>query len=283
MSSATYYSTYNVRLIILFTDDNISVKRRYTTQEWMVLILPFCLFVNCTIVFSTFYWHDNTSIQFLYSMLPVERHHTGVFMIFWIMETAFLEFYLATAYQSIYLQVLFFQNSMEGFRDRMSFIQSPSFHVCADRIYRECMICRQMQLNINLFNDMNSYIIFAVKIYWLTAAIDNYFFGIKFFSSKPVLGVAIMFLAIFHTCLFSIMYDTAFSVPRTMQEYKDAILVVTMKLQNRRQKAEIKRIAESIPQVGVKVGTFHTLERVSTPNFVGYIAEKVSALLITSM
>ncbi|CAG7817647.1 unnamed protein product [Allacma fusca] len=159
--------------------------------------------------------------------------------------------------------------------------RSRTFKITPSRIIKECMNCRTMQLNINLFNDLNAHIIFAVKIYWLAVAIENYYFGIKFFSKKPMHAAGLLWLGIFHTFLFSTMYDKAFSVPQKMRHFKQEIQVVAMKLSDKAKRDEVRRFIRSIPLVGVKVGSFHKLERESTPNYVDYIAEKVSGLLIT--
>ena len=40
------------------------------------------------------------------------------------------------------------------------------------------------------------------------------------------------------------------------------------------------RRVKSVPPVGIRVGQFHTLERASTPNFIGFVVENIVTVLV---
>ena len=95
---------------------------------------------------------------------------------------------------------------------------------------------------------------------------------------------SLVFFAIFSdiVTLYSILYEKAFAVPETCQKAKKAVKkeVTGSSLLDRKWKKYAIRCVDSVPNYGIKVGSFHTFERESTPVFIDYIVRNIAGLLV---
>ena len=156
---------------------------------------------------------------------------------------------------------------------------------------------RQLVGLSELFNRCFPFCIFAWKICSLSISIMCYFFVIRHFQNFPFLCILGSYIAIALTLTYTIMYENAFSIPGKMDELKNEFLLTAQKTSTSKSasnpvtsgngnktssfKAEMKREIKRIRGVGIKVGSFHQMERESTPNFVDYVVNQVVNLLVT--
>ena len=81
--------------------------------------------------------------------------------------------------------------------------------------------------------------------------------------------------------LYAFMYEKAFAIPEGLGRVKRGL---RMRVRQCRTSGATKMVTmqlKSIPAVGIKVGNFHTLQRVSTPIFVDYVVCNIVNLLGT--
>ena len=70
-------------------------------------------------------------------------------------------------------------------------------------------------------------------------------------------------------------------VPTMIQDIKKTMKLSASKECRKAVRKVMVRQLASIPLVGIKVGEFHTLERVSTPVFLHYIVTNIVGILVT--
>ena len=163
-------------------------------------------------------------------------------------------------------------------------------------IRREILVLRQilkemkeLALFIEIFNHCFPPCIFALKLMCLGGAILFYFFTIRHFQDFPFLALFTGYIAVLLTLVYGILYQKAFSIPEKMELLKNGFLnsaqkstsTTTLDDKSPRILSEMNREIRGIRNVGVKVGSFHTLERESTPNFVDFVLRNVVSLLVT--
>ncbi|CAG7717144.1 unnamed protein product [Allacma fusca] len=90
-----------------------------------------------------------------------------------------------------------------------------------------------------------------------------------------------LYMGTYTVVLFSVIYDHAFSIPDKMVLIKRELLENSNLLGSRFGDNILYRKFKSIPSCGIQVGSFHTFERISTPNFLSYVTQQVCNLLVT--
>ena len=132
-------------------------------------------------------------------------------------------------------------------------------------------------------NEVHCYVIFSLKIISITLCILNGYAGIAHFHENPVFGVMHYVLAFDLLLLYSIIYDRAFMIPFRIGEAVKSMSVGMLPKMSRGQGAGrelLERQLRSIPRAGIRVGSFHTLERISTPVFIDYIIKNIVNMLV---
>ena len=139
---------------------------------------------------------------------------------------------------------------------------------------------RELQHWVALFNTLNSQGIFFIKLFFISSGTLR---GYTALSSWDKLPRAIVSSVLFseNLVLYSVVYEKAFAVPDGFKAGKKAVLVgiMTSKL-GMMCRAYAKRCVRSIPNAGIRVGSFHTFERLSTPIFIDFIVRNVVGLLV---
>ena len=82
--------------------------------------------------------------------------------------------------------------------------------------------------------------------------------------------------------LYSVLYEKAFAVPETCGRAKRAMIreITGSGLLERQWKNYGVRCIKSVPNYGIRVGSFHTFERESTPAFIDYVVRNIAGLLV---
>ena len=140
---------------------------------------------------------------------------------------------------------------------------------------------RKIQLQVNLFNNMNRFIIFSFKFLCITMCTLNGYYMIAHFSADPLYGgvyvIAFWFLGI----SYSLMYEKAHAIPTMIGQTKSTVLLrVRSGVHSPGLKQKIEIYLRSVPAIGIQVGRFHTFERVATPVFVDFVFGNVMGLLV---
>ena len=140
---------------------------------------------------------------------------------------------------------------------------------------------RSTQLYATLLNVLHADLIFTWKLLCLFLSIVSGFAALAYFSVHPVFGV--QYYAVFFdtSFIYMVIYGKAFEVPQRISKTRNAIRLAANRLKNRAEWKMIERQVRSIPEVGVKVGEFHVLEKTSTPVFLDFVVNNVVNLLVT--
>ena len=140
--------------------------------------------------------------------------------------------------------------------------------------------CRRAQLSLARFNLSFSGTVFALKLVVMVASIFGFTFSIKFMTKQPLLGGISTHYGIEGVLMFTTLYNDLFRIPAYVEQIKSSLRVSANKLANPRHTKHVKLLANSIPYVGVKVGSFRFFEREATLIFIDFIANQVMSLLI---
>jgi hypothetical protein len=91
------------------------------------------------------------------------------------------------------------------------------------------------------------------------------FFAIRIMESHFFLGGFSGLSALYVVTTFSILYEKAFRIPADFSRVKTRMQVIVKIANFLREKEEMERVIWGISSIGIKVGSFYTLERISTP------------------
>ena len=164
---------------------------------------------------------------------------------------------------------------------------SPSFRRCHSRgsytlkifldSYRKM---RELHLWVQLFNHLNSYGIFLFKIYCILLGIVWGYFVVSHMEHFPYF---LAFFAIFAdvTLLYSVLYEKAFQVPGELQLVRKKMLLgINCPGRNLKVRRYGQRCLRTIPSLGIRVGSFHSFEKTSTPIFIDFVIRNIAGLLV---
>ena len=105
----------------------------------------------------------------------------------------------------------------------------------------------------------------------------------EFYHQSPLLSVLNVQLLFAVSTTYNIMYNSAFSVPRSMKKIKSQLVnhLKSAKLTSSAQRALLSRSVGSIRLLGIRTGQFGYLQRTSTPKFVDFCVKNVVRLSIS--
>ena len=141
---------------------------------------------------------------------------------------------------------------------------------------------RGLQLLIQIYNQSYSYMHFNEKIFSLTTMIVNVSFGILLLRQDSHLATQYLFFGIECAGIYCVMFQKAFAIPRIIRKFKGKVgsVAKTNGAIDPFMKTEILKWVRSVPPVAIKVGSFHTFERMSTPSFLAFGMKNIVRILI---
>ena len=140
---------------------------------------------------------------------------------------------------------------------------------------------RSLQLLIQLLNQGYHNISYAYKVFDAFWFIVMTSFGIIRFSSSPILGCTYLFMGVDAAIFYCVIFHKAFAIPMATRKLKGKLMFLAkLKISNVGERRAICSQIGSIPPIGIKVGMFHTFERMSTPNFLGFGLKNIVRILI---
>ena len=142
---------------------------------------------------------------------------------------------------------------------------------------------RELHLWVQLFNHLNDNGIFLFKLYCIFLATVWGFFAVSHMDHLPY---SVIFFAIFmdQVLLYSVLYEKAFQVPAEFHKVRKAVLFgISKSGMELKYRKYAERCVWSVPSLGIRVGSFHTFERVSTPVFIDFIARNIAGLIVMKL
>ncbi|CAG7725647.1 unnamed protein product [Allacma fusca] len=137
------------------------------------------------------------------------------------------------------------------------------------RVQRAFMVCRRLQLNTLIFNQCYADINWVLKLGAIFVSIGGFYFFISFFHIHPYQATANLSVVVPVFVGFSVLYGKAFRLPDRFEALKDKIAVISARLIWG--SFEAKKQIVSVPNLSIRVGEFHVLERNSTLNFIDFV------------
>ena len=104
-------------------------------------------------------------------------------------------------------------------------------------------------------------------------------FTIKYFGSSWILISYTGMQTVEIVMIYCAAYQNAFQIPEDIKKMKK-LMVQLARLGPKNQLRRLQMQVTAIPLVGVKVGDFHLVERMSTPNFIHFFLIQVANLLL---
>ena len=138
-----------------------------------------------------------------------------------------------------------------------------------------------VQLFIQLFNNINSWFLHGIKMTLISTAILHGYVGIRFGHTCVWIGG---FCAFIHVCSF-VAYCGAFQRAHQLiemqREVKQELLVACDKCRRRNVRTEIQKALKALRCTGMRVGSFHEMERNSALVFADFVERQIVGLLVT--
>ena len=141
---------------------------------------------------------------------------------------------------------------------------------------------RQLQFSVQLFNQMNACTIWILKLLCVLGFVLCAFTFIRFYDEGLLLRGFCLTTALDAVFVYIFIYDKAFSIQSRLAKTKmEMIRVCSQNIKTQVEGMELKKRIISIPNCGIRVGSFHYFERMSSPNFVLFVVFNLGRMLIT--
>ena len=285
----------------------LSRWRRYTLQDLIALFAPPMVFTAAIAVTACFL-HAPEMKLLLYAAVPEQLNTPVVFALCMVEDIRCVLLVATTAMGVFPVQVLAFDRinlslSELAVHSRSSrFLKSTYSHArpCMssfdvlykmlfprsdryrqDQSAQDIRALRELQLYVSFVNEVHSYIIFTFKMYCISLCIVTGYAAVAHFSENHLFGVMYYILFIDCLCLYALIYDKAFQIPRLFDKaLKGIMLRLCLNFPRGRMREYHEKQLRSVPRVGVKVGGFHTLERTSTLVFIHHVFTNIVNMLV---
>ena len=144
---------------------------------------------------------------------------------------------------------------------------------------------KKLQVELTLFNQVFASSVFALKITAIGLVVLCGFGAIQFLHENPLLAVSNAVFALDAMCVYNILYDRGFAIPRQLTALKKLVLLkLKLKLaQGTHDTESVHRMVKALKSVrvmAVRVGAFHYLQRLSTPTFLDFCTKNLVRLVM---
>ena len=256
-----------------------SRMKTWTRQELVAVACPYCNVIAAILVLAIYSTQQDLT-ALLYAALP-ESLKSPAWFICLLLPEANLLFYTAFGVTLVLqLHVLFplkltrIMQGIETFIDRND-LSLAELHWAVGQV-------RTVQLLVTLFNAGHRNVIQCFKLLCIGVATVNGYASIAHSGENLIYG----FMSSCVTCntifLYAFVYEKAFAIPTGLQNLKGKLKMSLVRRYGRN--LSITKAMEmqinSIPAIGLRVGDFHLMERVSTPVFMDYVVRNVVNLLV---
>ena len=141
---------------------------------------------------------------------------------------------------------------------------------------------RQVQVKISLFNQVHSWLVYEIKLAFLGTSILFGFAAIQLFHEDRVLSIISAVILLDNLCVFTVLYDKGFSIPRRVERLRSLLVfkLRTSQVITEQGRDMLMRQVKSVGTVAVRVGQFHYLERASTPRYMDFSMKNIMRLVM---
>ncbi|CAG7729389.1 unnamed protein product [Allacma fusca] len=232
----------------------------------------------CTAVLMTavLVW-DQSRLHMFYSAVPTRFQTPLTFSFCLIFEIISILTEISCASLNFYMHILFFEMVNNQLKAMIIATQSFKNKQLATNHVRKL---RHLQILIQFFNQANSYMIFTSKLNCLAAPVITGYVAVRYFSNNPMTGIFCIVLAVDSLACFGLIYEKAFMIPANMVRLKEQVSVAIFDRRDIRSSVEQLKTLRSIPPLGIRVGSFHTMERLSTLLFIEFVTSKLASALV---
>ena len=249
--------------------------RECSLQDLVAIFLPYMMILTDPVIIACFIL-DPTMNLLLYSALPTSYQNWLSFSICLVEETRLLGFCMGIVTPVWQLQVVAFDLICHTLQ---TLIESAQVRHVKD-VEHIFSRLRCLQLYIKLLNTVNGKLIFTWKLLSLGLSIVSGFAAIAHFKDRLIFGI--MYYAIFldAVLIYALLYEKAFKVPELFDKLRKLLGRQAGRHGTRFERKFVQRQVMAIPLLGIKVGEFHMLERMSTPMFFHYVLINVVSMLV---
>ena len=121
------------------------------------------------------------------------------------------------------------------------------------------------------------FVIKCVTLFWVITFIA---FGILSAYSNPFIFYSCLFFGTQFALIYCITFHKAFATPMLTKKVKSKLSNFVKTTIHGADRLEYEKLIRSIPPIGIKVGSFHSFERMSTPNFLAFALKNITRILI---
>jgi hypothetical protein len=130
-----------------------------------------------------------------------------------------------------------------------------------------------IELQVLLFNLNFSTFVQVIKLCGLTGSIIGGFGAVKLMNSNVPFALVFGVFFVEGNVLYSLISNEAHKIPERVNELKFKMVVGS-------RKKEVTRVVRSIPELGIRAGSFNVMEREATLIFVDYSLRQILSLLL---
>ena len=131
---------------------------------------------------------------------------------------------------------------------------------------------------MNIFNLSTSGVVYSYKLISLTTAIVGMYFVVRLALLQPLL-VTLIFITLMvnGVSFYCVVWPNVSVIPDTMDEIRRGLSLKNLTAADRRL---AQKFSQSVSCVAVKVGSFSSMERNSTPIFLDFVVGNTASFLV---
>ena len=118
------------------------------------------------------------------------------------------------------------------------------------------------------------------KLLCIASCIFSGYAVIAHLKEYPIFGIMYVFIFFDLSLAYLFVYEKAFQVPAHLARVKSLLKACAVRYRNKGERKLLTSQVNSIPEVGIKVGEFHVMERTSTPVFLHYVLTNIVSMLV---
>ena len=241
----------------------------------MALFMPHTV----TVVFVGFVmycWLDPSGMYLYYNFLPAS-YKTRLFLLICLCQDFHCLMYsIAVMVPLLQLQVIAFDNICCRLSMVLKSLATTSFSSGKEKAERDFQSLRELQIYVLLMNGVHCDLIFVNKLFSISFCVGMGYAGVAYFHENLALAIMCGLLCIDVGVIHSLVYARGFKVRLTFGK----VVKTMLDSLRRRNRGVMERQVRSVLPMGIKVGNFHTLERISTPRFLDFVLNNIVSMLV---
>ena len=139
----------------------------------------------------------------------------------------------------------------------------------------------RVQLLIQLFNNINSWFLEGIKMVFIVAAILHGYVGIRFGHKQALIAGFCGFVHVVSFVAYCGTFRAAHRLIDMQEEVKRGLSAASQRTPKHHVGNEIRKAVKVLHCTGLRVGSFHEMERNSALIFVDYVERQLVGLLVT--